>query len=306
MRKLVLTLGLLSFLWSFVSAQSFTAEVGTLFLGDDPTVQGGSLKVLTGAIKKNEKIEIYAETGRKFTATITQIEGSGQTPMNEIKAGQYGYFSLKFTEDPSKGKDYLREGYKIYPAGFKPNLAGMKAEADAKLAASVHFKSTLDGKVFRGKVTYKGAAYWRKGIKNYIEKPYLQLQFACVDAPDDRILTLQIFKPKEATANYSAADMEVNFSGTRDGNRNNTAIFGFVNGKAKPNFTLEITKWQTSGNKLVISGKVNGELPEVKILGRSTQVNRFENGIFENIEVEVFQDLYDMKEIMKAGTKPKN
>jgi len=201
--------------------------------------------------------------------------------LGQLKAGEYGYFDLKFTENPSTGKDYVNKGYKVYPAGFQANTTAMKAEADKKLAESVNFKATLDGKAFRGKVTYKGASLWRKGVKNFAyNKPYLQLQFGCVDLPDTRTLTVQIFSPKESTASYSVKDMEVNFSGAVDGNSANTTIFGFVNGKATPNFTLEITKWQALGNKAIISGKINGELPEVKILGRSTKVNRFENGVF--------------------------
>ena len=50
--------------------------------------------------------------------------------------------------------------------GFKANLTEIKAEADKKVTESVNFKATLDGKAFRGKVTYKGATFWRKGVKN--------------------------------------------------------------------------------------------------------------------------------------------
>lgn len=282
-------------------AQTFTAETGYLYLGEKETELSGGLEIKSGIIKKNDKIDIYAPTGRKFTATITKISGKDNQEVVQIKAGEYGYFDLRFTENPSKGSDYVTKGYKVYPAGFQANTTSMKAEADKKLAESVNFKSTLDGKAFRGKVTYKGASLWRKGVKNYIDKPYLQLQFASVDAPDTRSLTIQVFYPKETPAKYSSKDMEVNFSGTVDGNTANTTIFGFVNGKATPNFTLEITKWQASGNKAIISGKVNGDLPEVKILGRSTKVNRFENGVFENIEVEIFNDQADLKEMMKAA-----
>lgn len=283
-------------------AQTFTAETGYLYLGDKETEMNGGLEIKSGVIKKNDKIDIYAPTGRKFTATIVKMTGENRQEVNQIKAGEYGYFDLIFTENPSTGKDYVNKGFKVYPAGFQANTTAMKAESDAKLTTSVNFKSTLDGKAFRGKITYKGASLWRKGVKNFAyNKPYLQLQFGCVDAPDTRILTVQVFNPKESTASYTAKDMEVNFSGTTDGNTTNTTIFGFVNGKATPNFTLEITKWQASGNKVIISGKINGELPEVKILGRSTKVNRFENGVFENIEVEIFNDQADLKEMMKAA-----
>lgn len=283
-------------------AQTFTAETGYLYLGEKETELSGGMEILSGIVKKNDKIDIYAPTGRKFTATITKISGKGNQEVNQVKAGEYGYFDLKFTENPSTGKDYVNKGYKVYPTGFQANTTAMKAEADAKLTASVNFKSTLDGKAFRGKVTYKGASLWRKGVKNFAyNKPYLQLQFACVDSPDDRLLTLQIFSPKESVAKYGTKDMEVNFSGAADGNKNNTSIYGFVNGKADTDFTVEIMKWQASGNKAIISGKVYGELREVKILGKSTKKNVFENGVFENVEVEIFNDQADLKEMMKAA-----
>lgn len=299
MKKLFLFFTIICPTWVF--AQSFTAETGYLYLTDNPLVQEGGLDIKTGIVKKNDKIEIYGETGRKFSATIVKISGKDYNEVSAVKAGEYGFFTLKFVEDPTKGKDYLTKGFKIYPAGYQVNAAVIKEEAEKKIASSVNFKSTLDGKPFRGKVTYKGASYWRKGVKNYIDKPYLQLQFACVDAPDSRILTIQVFNPKESISNYFFKEMEVNFSGTADGNTANTEMYGFVNGKASPNFTLEITKWQASAGKAIISGKINGDLPEVKILGRSSKVHRFENGVFENIEVEIFNEQADMKEMMKKA-----
>ncbi|MCP9763549.1 hypothetical protein [Lacihabitans soyangensis] len=299
MKKLLNSFILLFLLWGFGAysfAQSFTAEVGTLFLSDKPTEQFGNLKILTGVIKKGDKIEIYAETGRKFTATITKIKGDSDDEVKLLKAGEYGFFDLTFTEDPGTGKDYLRAGYKAYSLGYKPNIASIKADAEAKVTASVNFKSTLDGKPFRGKVTYKGASYWRKGVKNLLEKPYLQLQFRAVDEPDDRNLTIQIFYPKESVAKYTAKDMEVNFSGTADGNTTNTEMYGFVNGKGNTDFSLEITKWQKiSSKKAIISGKISGELKEVKLLGTPKLKHRFSDGIFENVEVEVFNEVYDLK-----------
>lgn len=280
-------------------AQPFSAETGDMYLGNTDTELSGLLRIQSGVIKKGDKLDIYSPNGRKFTATVIKITNQDYQEVSQAKAGEYASFLLNFTENPSTGKDYLTSGFKVYPAGFQVNLAAMKAESDANLAESAHFKATLDGKPFRGKVTYKGALFLRKGIKNGIERPFVQLQFASLDAPDDRILTVQIFNPKEAPAKYTAKDLEVNFSGAADGQKDNTAIFGFVNGKAFPNFTLEITQWKAIGNKVILSGKITGELPEVKIFGRSTKVNRFENGIFEQIEVEIINDQLDMQGLLK-------
>lgn len=285
-----------------IFAQAFTAETGYLYLGDKDTELSGGLDIKSGVIKKNDKIDIYAPSGRKFMATIIKITGDNQQEVSQIKAGQYAYFDLKFTENPSTGKDYINKGFKVYPAGFQANTTTMKAESEKKLAQSVNFKATLDGKAFRGKVSYKGASLWRKGVKNYVDKPYLQLQFICVDEPDSRGLTIQVINPKEAPASYSVRDMEVNFSGAADGNANNTTIYGFVNGKGDTDFSLEITKWQkVSNEKAIISGKVTGSLREIKLFGKGSKMNKFENGIFENIELEIFNTQPDLKEMIKAS-----
>jgi hypothetical protein len=285
-----------------VIAQTFTAKTGYLYLGEKETELNGGMEILSGVVKKNDKIDIYAPSGRKFTATIVKISGKNNEEVSQIKAGEYGYFDLKFTENPSTGKDYINKDYKVYPAGFKINTAEMKAEAEAKITASVNFKSTLDGKIWNAKVTYKGASFWRKGIKNYIEKPYLQLQFASVQAPDERLLTVQVFYPKETPSKYFSKDLEVNFSGSPDENTAHTEMFGFVNGKGSTNFSLEITKWQKiSATKVIVSGKISGELKEVKLLGTPKLIHRFSDGVFENIEVEIFNEQADMKELMKKA-----
>jgi hypothetical protein len=296
MYKLISCILVISSLIRPVIAQSFTAKTGYLYLGEKETELNGGMEILSGVVKKNDKIEIYAPTGRKFTATITKISGKGNEEVSVVKAGEYGYFDLKFTENPSTGKDYINKDYKVYPAGFKANTSEMKAESDSKLAANVNFKSKLNGKTWNAKVTYKGASFWKKGVKNLLEKPYLQLQFASVQTPDERLLTVQVFYPKETPAKYASKDLEVNFSGTPDGNIANTEMYGFVNGKGNTDFSLEITKWQkVSPTKAILSGKIMGELKEVKLLGTPKLIHRFSDGIFENIEVEVFTDVYDLK-----------
>jgi hypothetical protein len=300
MRLLNLTVVLL--LFNAAIAQSFIAKTGYLYLGEKETELNGGMEVISGIIKKNDKIDIYAPSGRKFTATIVKITGKNNDELSLVKAGEYGYFDLKFTENPSTGKDYINKDYKVYPAGFKANTSEMKAESDSKLAANVNFKSKLNGKTWNAKVTYKGASFWKKGVKNLLEKPYLQLQFGSVQTADERLLTVQVFYPKETPAKYFSKDLEVNFSGTPDGNTTHTEMFGFVNGKGNTDFSLEITKWQkVSSTKAIISGKISGELQEVKLLGTPKLKHRFSDGIFENIEVEIFNEQADMKEMMKKA-----
>lgn len=296
MYKLISCILVINSLFRPVIAQTFTAKTGYLYLGEKETELNGGMEILSGVVKKNDKIDIYAPLGRKFTATITKISGKSNEEVSQVKAGEYGYFDLKFTENPSTGKDYVNKDYKVYPAGFKINTAEMKANVEAKITASANFKSTLDGKIWNAKVTHKGASLWRKGIKKYIEKPYLQLQFASVQAPDERLLTVQVFYPKETPAKYASKDLELNFSGSPDGNTAHTEMYGFVNGKGNTDFSLEITKWQkVSSTKALISGIISGELKEVKLLGTPKLIHRFSDGIFENIEVEVFTDVYDLK-----------
>jgi hypothetical protein len=70
-----------------------------------------------------------------------------------------------------------------------------------------------------------------------------------------------------------------------------------LNGKESPDFNFEITKWQASGNKAIISGKMYGELPEVFF----NKVSRIENCVFENVEVEIFNDMLDPFEVLRKN-----
>jgi hypothetical protein len=268
-------------------AQRFSAYTRDMYLTDNEKVLSGMLTVELGQIAKTDTLHIYAETGRRFTATIIKISDRDEQELTSLGAGQSADFRLLFTENPSTGKDYLRAGYKVYPSDYSPASTVNATSSQAQL------QSTIDGKKFQGKITYKGALYLKKGIKGMNEKPYLQLQFAAANAPDERILTIQIFNPKEAKAKYTAADLEINFSGSPDGNKDNTVLYGFVNGKATENFNIEISKWQRSGNKVIISGKFGGILPEVLVIGRSKNKIRFENAVFEDVELEIFEDRVD-------------
>jgi hypothetical protein len=288
-------------------SQTFTAKTGYLYLGEKDTELNGGMEILSGIIKKNDKIDIYAPSGRKFTATISKISDKSNHELTQIKVGEYGYFDLKFTENPSTGKDYITKDYIVFPAGFKVNSGEMKAEAEKIANKNAQFKSNLNGKPWNARVTYKGASFWRKGVKGFLEKPFLQLQFASVHSPDERLITIQVFYPRETPTKYTAKDLEVNFSGTPNGDTKATEMFGFVNGKGDTDFCLEITKWQkVSATKAIISGKISGDLKEVKLLGTPKLKHRFTDGVFENVELEIFNEQPDMKEMMKNGGVIKN
>lgn len=284
-------------------AQSFTAETSDIYVGESNTEFYGSLNILSGTLKKSDKLDIYAETGRKFSATITKMSLLDQPKkeVNEVKSGNVAFVEFKTTDDATTGKDYLRKGYKVYPYNVKPVE---KSVTITGTTSKENFSCTLDGKPFTAKVAYKGASLFRKGVKNYTEKPYLQLQFSSTMSPDDRVLTIQIFNPKETPSTYTVNDMEVNFSGAVDGKAAHTTLFGFVNGKGDTDFRVDITKWLTGTGKAIISGKVSGKLNEIKLLGTARTYNTFENGTFENVEVELINNQPDLKQMMKeAGAK---
>ncbi|MEW6773963.1 MAG: hypothetical protein AB1304_08195 [Bacteroidota bacterium] len=73
MTKVITYLFLILFYSGLTYSQTFTAETGDVYPGDKPTVYTTTLKILSGVIKKGDKIDIYAPTGRKFTATIVSI-----------------------------------------------------------------------------------------------------------------------------------------------------------------------------------------------------------------------------------------
>ncbi len=78
------------------------------------------------------------------------------------------------------------------------------------------------------------------------------VKIANIDTPDDRLLTIQVFYPKGASVKYIAKDMEVKLSGAADSNKENATPYGFVNGKASPDFALEVTQWKATTNTRAI------------------------------------------------------
>jgi hypothetical protein len=301
---------LLSFILLFslnAFGQTFTAETLDIYIGEPKGNYYGAFKILSGVMKNGEEVVIYAETGRKFICKITKLEDKNNNPLTQAKAGEIVYVDFFTKDDAQSGNDYLRKGYKVFPKNY--NIAGNTNQKSPVPVSTkkAQFQATLDGKPYRANITYKGASYWRKGVKNYRNEPYLQLFFGNADAVDDRTLLIQIIKPKETIAKYTENDLEILLSGAVDGKKENTTFYGFVNGKADTKFTVEITKWQTVSNKkAIISGKVYGELRETKLIVAGKNINKFENGVFENVEVEIFNEQPDLDVMMKEATKKRN
>lgn len=288
--NVVKALLLASFLLDQISgfAQAFTAESGDLYATDDPLKYNCGVTVLTGTMRITDKIDFYSPKGTKFSATILEMT-QDYNPVNEIKAGQYGQIVVKFSQGFSGVKDYPTYKSKILPSGSA--VQGVVIE-DKDDKSKYEFTSRLNNKDWNAKVSYKGALLGRNGFKPLnINKPCLQLQFSSVMLPDNRTLTLQVFYPKEIPAKYSAKDLEVLFIGSEAGEPGKSEMYGFVNGEKFPNFTLEIKEWKSIDNsKAIISGKIEGELPEISIIGRSNKKVKFENGVFENVKVEIIDE----------------
>jgi hypothetical protein len=292
---------ILTFLSLNAFAQTFVGETGEVYIGNEKNTFAGNIKITSGIIKKNDVIEIYAETGRKFTAKITKLEADDAKDVTSAKAGQYIFADFITFEDATSGKDYLRAGYKFYPKGYV--LSGSLSNATKVSTEKAVFTTNINGKSYQAKLNYKGALYYQKGAKGMAEnEPFLQLAFASLGAVDNRYLLLQIRSPKETPSVYNASQMEVNFSGSVDGKSENTKVYGFSKKVNQNNsFSLEISKWQRiSSSKVIISGKIKGTLSEIlPTYNTKKEILNFENGVFENIEVEVFSERYDGKELLK-------
>lgn len=269
----------LSFICSAVTAQSFTGETGYIYNGDTNKEFFGSVEIQSGTLKKTDKLDIYAETGRKFQAVIKKITVDGKE-VQTAKAGQSVTIDFVTSEDATTGKDYLRKGYKVYPRDFKATIV----KTNNSTGKPDKFTAMLDGKAYRAASFNNG--YYQKGIKGFAYNlPFVQFSFVNNDTTDTRSFVIQIFNPKEAPATYSTESTEVNFSGAKDGKKGNEKIYGYVKG-AKENFTIQITKWEKkSAGTAIVSGKISGNLTQ--IMGKK-EVLKLENGVFENLEVAVY------------------
>ena len=267
--------------------QSFTAEVGDVFMGSQKNAFFGGITVLTGVIKKNDKIDIYAENGRKFSAIITKLEADEVKDVSFVKAGQK-YVMADFITDENalSGNDYLRKGYKIYPRGYKVDVKNSEPINSPKIA---NFTTLLDGKPWKYAVDIKGASFFPNGAKDFHEKAFIQLAFVPIHPTDNRHLVIRLINPKAGKGIYNSAEnIEVLFAGAESGKDKDSKILGKnKSSNSDVPFSVEIVEWKTAGKKVIISGRISGKLKETISFGKKQEIE-FKNGVFENIEMEVF------------------
>ncbi len=277
----------LLFCCQVIFGQSFIAEIGDVFMGSEKNAFFGSITVLTGVLNKNDKIEIYAETGRKFTAKITKLEADDVKDVNFVKAGQkYVMADFITEEDALSGKDYLRKGYKVFPQGFKVDD---KKNAISNSAKNANFTTLLNEKPWKYYIDFKGASFFSKGAKNILEMPFIQLAFVPIHPTDNRHLVIRLINAKTGIGIYNLPqNTEVLFAGAESGKDTDSKIFGkSKTANSEVPFSIEITEWKTSGNKVIISGKISGKLKETIAFGKKQELE-FRKGVFENVEVEIF------------------
>lgn len=174
-------------------------------------------------------------------------------------------------------------------AALKEEIAVATNETNNR--STVVLKSKLDGKTWNGNSA--SFLYYAKGVKMMDKegRPYLQLAFTSAQSPDSRQLTFNSKNFKGELA--SLPNMEVLFSGSKEGNKEQSEIQGYQENpnfpEQKTNFKIEVTKWEMQGaNKAILSAKFCGKL---KGLMGAPDVE-FTDGVFENIEVIVYTEKY--------------
>lgn len=274
----LLLLSLFCFLCCITQAQSFTGETGYIYTGNSGKEFYGTIDIKSGTLKKTDKLDIFAATGRKFQARIKKMTIDGNE-VQSAKAGDYVTIDFITTEDATTGPDYLRKGYQVLPGDFKK---GGNSTANAS-GYPDKFTATLGGKAYRAACFNNG--YYPKGIKGMAyNAPFIQFSFVNNSSIDTRSFLVQVFNPAAAPATYATANTEVNLTGSEDGKKEHEKIYGYVKG-AKENFTIQITKWEQQNNgRIIVSGKMAGTLTQVLASGKK-EVLQLENGVFENVEV---------------------
>jgi hypothetical protein len=270
-------------------AQSFTAETGMIFTDDAANGNyAGSIKVLSGTLKKGDEIDVYAPSGRKYTFLIKKLKVN-DVETSQAKAGSDAFADLYSKERADQGKDGINEGFKVYPKGFVIATTE-KAVSPTPISKKGVFSVIANGKTLNYSLGNRGALFYPNGIKQLDEKPFIQLAFVPNHPTDNRQLTIKILSPKAGKASYSGANqMEVLVTGAESGKSTDSRMYG-RSSKSNPNipFTIEINEWKESAGAIFISGKINGTLMETLTVAKKQSIE-YKEGSFSNLKMEIIK-----------------
>ena len=187
-------------------------------------------------------------------------------------------------EDALSGKDYLRKGYKVFPHGFK-----VDGKNNANSSKRANFTTLLEDKPWTYFVDFKGASFFSKGVKDILEIPFIQLAFVPIHPTDNRHLVIRLLNAKAGIGIYNLSqNVEILFAGAESGKDTDSKIFGKnKTTNSEVHFSIEITECKTTGNRAIISGNISGKLKETIAFGKKQELE-FKNGVFENVELEIF------------------
>lgn len=263
------------------------SSTSNLFTSNDPQVFSAGLTLKGHSFKTGDEIHAVNSQGVRVRFEVTKISANDQ-PADELKTGEYGFIDLKLLDgNVSKldGDFYFVDKDAPFPAAQPENPVSDLTEP--KVVAKLNDQS------WTAAVALQGALYYKGGFKamDASGKPYLQLAFKSLQAPDDRQLTISIRGFNGKTGVVEKESIEVLLSGSATGSTQNSELVGYKGGKEYEaySFDLEITQWETvSADKVLLSGKFKGKLKGVFGAKDVTIVD----GTLEKIEVKVFSESY--------------
>lgn len=165
-----------------------------------------------------------------------------------------------------------------------PKNATGSSALPASGAANAVMQCVIDGKIFKGKGFYNSFLFYPNGFERSIPKGSLTLAFKAAEGDDNLQLMMTVVPFDKKTGAKPSNIVEALYSGTI---RGQSALFGYKQTYKNASFSLEITKVEDNGAKLIISGKFAGKLTAVQ--GQESQAISIENGEFSNAVVNVVQ-----------------
>lgn len=142
----------------------------------------------------------------------------------------------------------------------------------------------IDGNLFSGKGFFNSFLFYPNGVAGSIPKGSLTLAFKDIKSESNSQFLMTVVPFDKKTGAKPGNIVEALASVTM---RGQSALFGYKQTYKNARFSLEITKVEDNGAKLIISGKFAGNLTAVQ--GQESQAIPVENGEFSNVEVSVVQ-----------------